>query len=201
MNSVSKILIFRVVFFSINNFESNHIVSVVSSNGQIVWLKFYWLTQYWHNAKPSRYTVLSFGWTISLTWNNLLILILFFAQDLTWSVSKVQRKLQSGDVITCNPNKMSKNYGMYSVCRRLKLKSGEVLRQFFFCTSCNVVLAVNLATHYNKLKRHYEACAGIKKKSIPRGSEWVLSCFQNIYITHIYFQEHQFKLPKKTSVI
>lgn len=84
---------------------------------------------------------------------------------------------------------------MYSVCRRLQLKSGEVLRQFFFCTSCNVVLAVNLATHYNKLKRHYEACAGIKKKSSPRGSEYVLVRFHDIYISRIYFQEHQFKLP------
>lgn len=118
-------------------------------------------------------------------WLELICLFfLFFAQDFfppaAWSVSKVQRKLQSGDIITCKPDKSSKNYGMYSVCRRLKLKSGEVLRQFFFCTSCNVVLTVNLATHYNKLKRHYEACAGIKKKSGSRGSMCTLNWIHDI---------------------
>lgn len=94
---------------------------------------------------------------------------LFSVQVPVWSVQNVQQKLQSGEVITCEADKLSKTFALYSICKRLKTKAGETVRDFFLCTSCCSVLNVNLSTHYNQLKRHYEACTGIKIKNAPRG--------------------------------
>lgn len=95
--------------------------------------------------------------------------LLFPIQVPAWTVQNVKQNLQSGEVITCEADKQSKTFALYSICKRLKTKAGEIVRDFFFCTSCCSVLNVNLSTHYNQLKRHYEACTRIKIENAEQG--------------------------------
>lgn len=73
--------------------------------------------------------------------------------------AQIYKKILEGEIVTIKPHKFSKNFEMYTVCRKLKwAKSGKIVRHFFLCTSCETVLNINLTTHHNILKRHSSKC-------------------------------------------
>lgn len=65
----------------------------------------------------------------------------------------------------------SRCYDLYKICQRLQYKAtNKELKHFFLCAKCDKILNINLNTHHNELKRHYEQCVGEKWEKVQNAS-------------------------------